>query len=245
MPRRIWILVLSALVTALCSFGATPELQFTVNAGGTYSYAGTSGDLSGSGLTISGLLAFNTPGGTDSTNYVVTDGALDFTSGDLTGTTSDTWNFGAGPTGIIITGCIAGVTGTGLGGACTVADDSATLLSDEFTNATIGLVGGIEEVEASGLEGTYLSSLASYFGVSSTFSSASQATTNINGPIVGLTPSASQSFTADNTGGAVSTFTTAAVPEDWTLSSSLGLFGFGLVAFAVARRFRLVKTVTF
>jgi len=35
------------------------------------------------------------------------------------------------------------------------------------------------------------------------------------------------------------------VPEDWSLSSSLGIFAFGLAVFGVARRFGLIKAVAF
>jgi hypothetical protein len=246
MPRRILVLVISVLVTAVCSFGTTPELSFGIEAGGSYSYAGLGGNLTASGLLINSLTATNTPGGTDATPYTVIDGVLNFVSGAFTNTANGVWNFSGGAPGIIITGCIAGVTGTGAGGACTgVGDDTATLVSDQFNSAAIGVVDGSLEILAAGLNGNYLPSLASAFGVSTTFTAASEETDFVGGGIVGLTPGSGTAFSATSLGGAVGTMTSAAVPEDWTLSSSLGLFGFGMVAFAVARRFGFVKTATF
>jgi hypothetical protein len=237
MQKRIWVLLISGLLASVGAFGQT--LEFVIGtSGGTYTYAGGGGSLGGSDITVLQVIVTGTTGSSPNGTYNITDGELNLTSGALSSVTSvsgvDVFTFNGGGT-LDVQGCIAGVTGTGGGGACTASDDTADLLGDDFTSIEISNVSGVQ-VQAGNLNGTYLGSLATAFGVNTSIAAGTDNDTVTGVPVSG---SSATSFTANNSGGGALTTTAAAVPEDWSLSSTLGLFGFGIVVFVVARRFGL------
>ena len=200
---------------------------------GLYSYGGGTNPLVGAGIQITEVTGEGTPVDSGDSPAVV-GGLLSFTTGASTGG----WNWGAGGT-LTLTGCVQGVTGTGAGHTCQAGDNSTVLLSDGFTSASITpIVGGVG-ITLGGLQGTMNPLVAAFFGVTTSFGPGS----NFSDLVSGL-PSAGASFT-----GLTSTLSggnlVAQSPEGWSLSSSLGLFGFGLVLIVAARRLGLIKSVIF
>jgi hypothetical protein len=153
------------LAAALALLGSTslraagPDLDFTVpssNPGAAISYAGGANPLVGTGITITQVEGDSTP----ANNLVVqaiTGGLLNFTTGNLTGSTATSWSFGAGPAGALtITGGIAGL-GIAAG---------STLLSGTIQSATVTSGGGNNfEVAISLFSNTVNSTLAAFYGL--------------------------------------------------------------------------------
>jgi hypothetical protein len=107
---------------------------------------------------------------------------------------------------------------------------------------------GAGELQFGTLSGTLDTTVAAYFGIPSGFVSLNPLSGDDNS-VNGLPLVAGSAFgvgggtpTVSSQGGE---FTLAAVPEDWSLSSTLGIFAFGLAVFGVARRFGLIKAVVF
>jgi len=258
MPRQIWVTPLLVLGTSLCSFATTTtdtEWGITALGGSTVSYdAATGGELVGTGIQVGSIQ------GQDGSNPTTTPpldmwGILTFTSGAPTGV----WSWGSGS--LTISGCVAPTTGadpfagvgtlngpvataTGCaaGGSVTLvsATFSSVQITDSFNGTGMGAVMG-------GLAGTIdVASIASYFGVTPTFTAPPS---NGSIPLNGLPPlppfSNIGAFFIGATSAGNGAVTLYNVPEGWSLFSRLGIFGFGLAAFGVARRFGLIKTVAF
>jgi len=234
MQKQVWMVLLSALLTAVCAFGDSTQWVIAPS-GGTYSYAGGSASLTGSNIAIENVEGVGTPddSGTLGTLDIV-DGLMSFTSGAATGT----WAWGQ-PGTLTITGCVAGVTTTDT--TCTAADDTAVLVSDEFTSVEITGVGGGLGFEFGELQGTINAAIAAYFGVPVGFTSpASNASDVVNG-LPSTAGSAFSTVTPGTPGGTLNLV--SSVPEEWRISSTLGIFAFGIAVFGVARRRGLIKTV--
>jgi hypothetical protein len=236
------VLLLSVLVISFCAFGDTGTTQWNITntTSGSYSYAGGTSVLVGTGIGVENILGSPTPLNTGSPNELaIVGGSLDFTSGANTGG----WTWGS-PGTLSITGCIAALgLGTITGGTCTTA---ATLLSDDFTSVSISPIpvsGSPLGVEFGQLQGTMNGAIASYFGISTIFTSPASTGQDV---LFGLPPSgpgdAFAGVTSTAPGGNLSLV--SPVPENWSLFSTLGLFGFGLAAFGLAGRFGL-KAIQF
>jgi len=255
MPRTIWIALLLALSTALCAFGQdTTAWAGTGVSTGTYCYGGgtiscasyasgtNTNDLNGSGIDIASVDDV-----TASLGYGIKDGALYFTSGAYNGTAGPggTWTWGSGGT-LEITGCVQGATGTLAYANCsTDLPTNPVLLSDSFTSVTLTTSNGTPEYVFGGLTGSLSSALVTYINsqggsLSAAFGgSGSSATLDV--VTVGATPGSN--FTTTSTSNQA--VATAPVPEGWNLIGTLGLFGFGMVGFVIARRVGMVKPLTF
>jgi len=230
MQRRMLFVLLSGLVASFCAFGQ--EIDFGINtATGQYTYA------SGGTLSTTSDVSINTIGSAGNPNnpvMAISSGELSFTTGSNTGG----WTWGPGGT-LSITGCVTGVANACTGGAGTPVVFTAT-----FDDASIIYISGKEDLDLSDVEGTINAGIATALGVSQTFTS-SQLSLAITIPGTTAGNAGTFGFTnvkTDTSASSSYTVYTSAVPEDWSLSSALGFFAFGLVAFVVARRFDLVKT---
>src|SRR5262249_54552698 len=112
MKRIISILALLALVGMTSTVQAQPSIDFTVpatNPGASISYAGGANPLVGTNIGISEVTGL---GGTplhDGVTLMVTGGALNFTTGNFSGSVGGDWEFNVGPTnGITIVGAVPG-----------------------------------------------------------------------------------------------------------------------------------------
>lgn len=264
MPRQIWFVLLAMLVTSFTAFGTTTSTQWQIegnDAGGSYCYADggtactTTVDLAGtetsessstalvaSDILVTEVTGENTPLNDGLTPEIfsapgVQGGNLSFVSG---GTVSGwTWT-GAGE--LSVTGCVQGVTGSGLNGACEAGDYGTLLVSDAFTSVTVENFGGGIGFVMGGISGTINSQVAAYFGISTAFVAPPSSIGDLVAGLPGTTGNAFSGVTSTLTGGNLNLVT---APEGWSLYSSLGLFAFGLAAFGVARRFGLIKGATF
>jgi len=246
MSKRIWIILLAGLVSSVYAFGAN-SIEALVDTGvGSYTYAGGPAPLIGSGIGITDLNV-DVTGGPENGNWLVngplpssagagpansagTDGDLEFTTGAATGL----WSWGAGTFSIV--GCIPGVTAA----VCT-SSTNTTLVSDDYTSAAIVPSGPGVGIEFGGITGTINPAVAAYFGVNPIFTSGATLMY-----LAGLTEIYGTPFTSgvtSGTSGSLELNTTTAVPEGWSLFTTLGIFAFGVVAFCGARRLGLIKAV--
>lgn len=203
--------------------------------GGTYSWNGHSNSgLVGSGIGVASVAGVGT-GSNDGSLLGISFGSLDFTSGAYNGNGSN-WSWGAG--GVLnVTGCIAGVTSA----TCTGSND-VTLLSDDFQSVSIVPVVQLGQygfdVVFGNLQGTLDTAVASYFGLSDSFTA-----TSLNLILTKGTPGSA--FSGTNVGGQIKATSALAVSEDWGLGSTLAFFAFAAAAFALSWRLGFVKPVVF
>jgi len=240
MQKRIWILLLSGLVTSLCAFATTATDTFwqIAGTGGSYTYTGGSAVLTGTGIEVDSVQDANLSSPFGTLYYVIGNdngfANLTFTSGASNGSWS--WSGGA-PGSLSVVGCIS----TDDVNCITGETKTTTLVSDEFTSVGIAPIGGTNGFVFAGLQGSLDAAAATLLGVSQSFTSpASQ----MSDKVTGLTSygSAFSGVSSTATGGNLDLY---AAPEDWSLSSSLGIFAFALVVFGVARRLGLIKAVVF
>jgi hypothetical protein len=205
--------------------------NWSLGTGGIYT-ASDDGSLTGFDIPVLTVSGAGTPV-KNGASLSILDGELNFTSGSYDGT-STTWSWGAGGT-LNLTGCIAGVTTTGL---CT-GFNNVTLISDDFQSVQIQSQGGFFDAVFGDITGSVNSAVAAYFGVPTTFASASFST-----QIASLgTPSSL--LTGSNVSGMIAADPPAAgMPEYWSLSESLAFFGVVLLAFAALIRFRVLRLAT-
>ena len=219
MRRRGWASALSATlflfpVAAL----ADPDTDWSLLAGGTYSW---------NGLSTSGLVGSNIPSATvlgDSTPLhngsllPIVDGYLNFVSGQYNGNGSN-WSWGPG--GMLnLTGCIPGVTAT----VCT-GSNNVTLLSDDFQSVQIVPVIGSLDAVFGNITGTLNLAVANYFGLPSAFSTATFTTA------ISTIGSPGRAFSGANVFGTINADPPILAPEYWGIGESLGFFAFVLAAF--------------
>lgn len=240
MTKRIWVVFLSVLATSACAFGQITDTYWTVDGtGGSYSYTGGTAALVGSNIEVTSVAdATNS----DTAGYTVYDvlgnddggASLAFTSGAGDGT----WSWGSGGT-LTVTGCLS------TNGTTCIAGESKTtvLITDDFTSAGVTSIGGGKGFSFGGLQGTIDAAAATLLGVSQSFvSPASQFSTKVSG-LPGTAGGSFSGVTDATPGGTLDLF--QAVPEGWSLLSSVGIFAFGLIIFGIARRLGLIKAVTF
>jgi hypothetical protein len=157
----LWVILLTAVVglgLPSAPAWADPQLDFGVVAPtpGTISYLGGANPLVGTNIEVDNVAGI---GGTPANNNVVlavTGGLMNFTTGNLTGSTATTWSFGGGPlTTITITGGIPAL----------LIPDGTTLLSGTFGVATVTDLGGSFKIAGSSFADTKNETLASYYGM--------------------------------------------------------------------------------
>lgn len=217
--------VLSAMVLFLApmsAFADTLSWSILPNVG-SYSYAGGSAPLTGSGIGVQSVQDTTT-----GVFFNIFNGVLNFTTGPGSGG----WSWGAGQPGnneLNLTGCIDNVTVAGL--CSTQGSPASALFTDDFTSATIFPVGPNFDVTLGNIAGTLNTSLATSFGVSATIPSGVYNTTAQISGIYG-----SSFSNAPNLGGSINS-DPSRVPEPATLT----LFGMGLLALAGLPRRKLVS----
>lgn len=248
MQRRMWILLASVLVTSWCAFGnSDPGTEWTITSGadaaGTYSYAGGTSDLFGSGIAVASVEGLSTPKpGTSGQSFTILDGLLNFQSGAPTAS----WLWGPGGPGTLkVTGCIESAPNSN---TCIAGENTSTVLvSDEFTTVGVASIGGIMELQFGNLTGNLNPTVAAFFGIPTAFVSIPGLGGDDNS-ISGLPATVGAKFggmsgpTVKSTGGE---FTLASVPEGSILFSSLGLLTFGAIVLGLWRRLGFVKSVQF
>jgi len=206
---------------------ADGETDWFSTGGGTYTYAGGSASLIGNNIGISSVFGNGTPTNGGST-LKITNGLLNFTSGAYAGNGYN-WIWDSTPANkgtLNLTGCIAGVTGTGAGKSCTSSDSNTVLLSDDFEFVQITPVSDHVEVIFGGIDGNLNAQLLSYFGLTNP----SLATASFGGILasgLSLTPGG-PIYSAINLGGTLTAQVDTTVPETWSLTESLGFFALAL-----------------
>jgi hypothetical protein len=203
--------------------------DWSLLSGGSYSWNGSSSSgLVGTNIPSSTVLGANTPLHNGSSLSIV-DGYLNFTSGQYNGNGSN-WSWGAG--GVLnLTGCIAGVTAT----VCTGSNNVA-LLSDDFQSVQIVPVVNALDVVFGNITGIINPLVASYFGVPSTFATASFASSIVTSGRPG------SAFSGANLLGNINADPpTVSAAEYWGISESLGFFVLVLIAFRVMIRVKVIQ----
>jgi len=264
MPRQIWTVLLAILVTSFCAFGDSAASLWTTTPGtGAVSYepgtgvGGTDNALeTTTAIGVASVEALDALGVGIPPALTITDGALTFETdapGPAPGTATS-WQWGGGT--LEITGCIAGVTGTGLGGACTVADDSAVLVDDIFSSVVIDPAMTIGAHTSPGfifgnLSGNILNPLlVTALGLPTNhFDSRSSADIVLADSGANKLPttigSSFMNVATDGGLGAPAGTADLVAAEYWSPYSTLGIFVLGLAVFGVARRFGLIKSLAF
>jgi hypothetical protein len=219
MRKRCTVFITTAIILLpLTALADTTD--WSLLSGGIYSWNGSAS---------SGLVGENIPGLTvlgDGTPLhaggllPIVSGYLNFTSGQYNGTGSN-WSWGSG--GVLnLTGCIVGITSA----VCTGANN-VTLLSDDFQSVQIVPVLGSLDAVFGNITGNINSNLASYFGVSSVFATASFTTA------ISTTGTPGRSFSGTNLLGTINAVPTVATAEYWGIGESLGFFTLVLAVFGV------------
>jgi hypothetical protein len=165
-------------------------------------------------------------------------GCLSFKSGPYNGIPGATWSWSGGaPATLSLTGCVSGVTGTGPGHTCQASDYSAVLVSDDFTGVSITqITPKTRDLVFGNLTGTINSKVAAFYGVSTAFFP----TNSTADDFISINATQGNKFSNAHSivpGGLLH----LTVPEDWSLSSTFGLFAFALAIFGIACRRGLLK----
>ncbi len=227
LSRRHALVALAAIALST-PYAYANTTDWVLGAGGTYTSSGGAGSvLSGSNIPV--LLVSGD--GTPLDNGValpIVDGFLDFTSGAYNGNGSN-WSWGAGGV-LTLTGCIPGVTAT----VCTGSNNVA-LISDDFQSVKVQNVLGSLDLVFGNIAGMLNTQLAAYFGVSTSFSTASFATSILT------SGGSSGSLNGTNLLGQIKATPSTAVPEAWSLGESLVFLVLVFGCFAVLYRFRILR----
>jgi len=228
MLKQISAVSVAVLGISLSAFASNSSAtDWNLSYGGWVSWNGMSnGTLTGSGISVSSVSGTSFP-------MSIYGGSLSFTSGAFTGSfgswnSSGSWSWGAGT--ITVTGCIQGVTASN----CSWSNDNTVLFTDSFSSISISSSG---ELILGQNTGVYNSSVAAYFGVPTSFTDTSSDFLNVGWGKPG------SAINGSNMGGTFADTPAVAVPEDWSVSLTLGFFAFALAAFGIARRFGLLRPV--
>ena len=227
MPKTSWTLLLVAmLILPICALADNTGTDWSLGAGGTYSWSGGSSSLIASGISVGSVSGIGS-----NTAFSISSGALSFTSGAYNGNGTN-WSWGGDGT-FNITGCIAGVST----GNCST---NVLLSSSDFSSISIVPVLKLGQysfdVQFGDLTGTINDAVASAFGISDQFAATSLnlifTTGNVGGP-----------FTGTNLGGLVQANATPAVSasEDASLIGGLAFYLIAAGVFGLAWRFGLLK----
>jgi len=213
------------------ALAGSSSTDWSLGAGGLYSWAGGSNSLVGTNIPAFGVLGDSTPSNNLASLSIV-NGLLNFTSGAFSGT-STSWSWTGGGT-LNLTGCIAGVT-TAKGVACN-GQNNVVLIADDFTSVQIVpqiSLGPLSfDAVFGNVTGTINASVAAYFGVPTAFSigtfTSDIATLGYDG----------QPFVGSNISGVLKADPpNPSMPEYWGLGETAGLFLLTLMG--LMPRFRL------
>jgi len=137
--------------------GATPVLDFNMDAihpaGASISYAGGSAPLVGANISVDNVTGLSTPLNSGITLTIV-GGILEFTTGNLIGSTPTSWLFGGGGT-ITLVGAIPAL---GI-------YSPVTLLQGSWTSASVFKIGDTFRIVGGAFVDTKLKALTDYFGL--------------------------------------------------------------------------------
>ena len=227
-PARA-VILLAAVVSAAGMAFAQTTTDWTLGAGGLYTSAGSTGSvLMGSNIPTLSVLG----DGTSSHNGVtlsIIDGYLDFTSGVYNGNGSN-WSWGPGGT-LTLMGCIAGVTAT----TCT-GSNNVDLLSDDFQSVQIVPIFGGLDVVFGNITGTLNDAVATYFGVSKQFETASFTTA------IDTSGKPGSSLVGSNLLGLIKADPPATgMPEQWGLVDALSFCLLSVLVVALLLRYRILR----
>jgi len=244
MLKRILIVLSAVLVTSFSAFAGTESLDWLIQLGGGYTWTvGPGGVLTGTDVAVVDVSGENTKansGGQIQFLATLTETSPNYTATD-TGAISTTQYYLTGPLGTFTVCLTASGCGTGelLSGTLSSVTETTNLVlpaNDQVQGAlSSAVISGVAIPTNQGIE-----SIAQYFGMTgATFVSGT-----MQDYIVPPLQTGPATYTATNTGSG-SVLVTYATPESWSLSSSLGVFAFGLAVFTLARRFGLLKTLNF
>jgi hypothetical protein len=225
MKRTSAVLLLFLALSA--SAFADPVLDFNISApsAGSISFAGGSAPLVGSNITVDSVVGLNTPTNSTVTRNLLS-AVLNFTTGGLSSSTSNLYNFGGGGS-ISLTGC-ADLNNNGL---CDGNDANGTLLQGSFLSASVFSTGNGFQVDISSFLDQKNETLAAYYGLGGVYSWLGNTNISFLVPNGTLPPSSfesSQILSGDLTN------TPAPVPEP----ASMLLLGSGVLGTWVRRRKR-------
>lgn len=186
------ISIAGGLVAVMVVFGsfamANPTLDFGIitPTGGSISYAGGASPLLGIGITVDNLTGLNTPlnnnGSLDCFGCL-----LNFTTGNLSGFTGTTWDFGGGPlTSITISGTLD-LNNNHLNDA---GDFTGVMMSGGFGTATVTKFGGISKIAGSTFWDLKDPAILPYWGLQSAGGSTWSGNFNISFYAAGVPPNA-------------------------------------------------------
>ena len=160
-------LVLAFVAVMMMSFAGGLQaaiLDFSVISptSGTISYAGGDNPLVGTDISVDLVAGIDTPLNTG-VNVALSGALLNFTTGNLTASTSNTWTFGGGESSsIILTGGVD-LDGGGIGAGD--IPEGTTLFTGTFGSATVLLLSGEFRIAGSSFGDTKDADLAAYFGL--------------------------------------------------------------------------------
>jgi len=203
--------------------------DWSLGPGGLYTSSGGAGsELVGSNIPTLAVTGDGTPLD-NGVSLAIVDGLLNFTSGAYDGNGSN-WTWGSG--GVLnLSGCVPGVTAA----VCT-GSNNVVLISDDFQSVTVQSVLGSLDAVFGNITGTINAQVAAYFGVSTTFETASFTTTILTSGTPG------KSLTGTNILGLIKADPPAmGVPEHWGILESLAFFGLTFLSFALMLRFRVLR----
>jgi len=220
MPKKTSIILgLMVLILPVCALADSSQTTWSLGAGGSYSWDGTSDPLYGSNISVGSV-----SGGPGGTTLSITSGFLDFTSGAYSGSG---WNWDGGGT-FTIDGCISAI------GETTNCANNVLLSSDDFDSISIVPVLTLGQysfdVEFSTLTGTLDSTLAKDFGISQDFTATSFNLILTAGQYGGP-------FKGTNLGGQIQT-TAVAASDDASLLGGFALYAITAAVIGLAWRFR-------
>jgi hypothetical protein len=234
MIRMIWVVFIAVFMAPLGAFGDTMgQTNWSLApSGGIYYWSGNIGDpLHGAHIGVSTVTGVGTEAN-NGTTLAISYGSLGFASGPYDGTPGSTWSWGAG--GVFgVEGCIEGVTDVNCAG-----NKNVLLLGGNFTSISIVPVVPLGkysfDVMFGRLTGQLNPAVASYFGLSDSFSATSLSLLFTSSNL--LTGGPGSGFIGTDICGGISATSSVAVAEGWDLSSTLAAFALAAVAFGAVRR---------